>query len=82
MDVGRMDLDASGVVDAADVMLFLQEIDSVVGDANLDRTVDFADFLILSTSFGSTDATWSDGDFSCNGSVGFDDFLMLSANFR
>lgn len=50
------------------------------GDANLDGSVDFADFLALSDNFGQL-GTWSTGDFDGSGDVGFSDFLTLSDNF-
>lgn len=50
------------------------------GDANVDGVVDFADFLMLSSSFGAS-GTWRDGDFDQNGVVQFPDFLLLSANY-
>ena len=50
------------------------------GDANLDGTVDFDDFMELSKNFGQ-EGTWSEGDFDADGKIEFDDFLTLSANF-
>lgn len=50
------------------------------GDSNFDGKVDFADFLVLSASFGN-DGTWSTGDFDGDGIVAFSDFLLLSSNF-
>ena len=55
--------------------------DRLPGDANEDSKVDFADFLLLSAHFGSTDAVWEAGDFNDDGQVTFEDFLILSANF-
>ena len=52
-----------------------------IGDSDRDGDVDFADFLILSTNFGSIDAVWSDGDFDADGRVSFVDFLLLSSQF-
>ena len=53
-------------------------VDELIGDIDGSGTVDFADFLILSSQFGS-DAQESDLDG--DGVVGFGDFLLLSANF-
>ncbi len=50
------------------------------GDADQNGTVEFADFLTMSASFGQS-GTYSNGDFDCNGTVEFADFLALSANF-
>lgn len=51
------------------------------GDINTDGSVDFADFLTLSSNFGKSNAVAADGDIDGDGTVGFADFLALSANF-
>lgn len=54
----------------------------LVGDANNDNEVDFADFLLLSDNFGKdADAVWADGDFDLDGEIDFADYLALSASF-
>ena len=53
---------------------------ALLGDTNLDGSVEFADFLRLSSAFG-TQGTWVDGDFDGDGEVAFPDFLALSGNF-
>lgn len=55
---------------------------TIAGDANLDRVVDFADLLAVSRSFGSSNAVWSQGDFDFNGVVDFLDLLALARNFN
>ncbi len=50
------------------------------GDFDGNGKVEFADFLILSTNFGS-EADAAGGDVDCNGMVEFADFLVLSSNF-
>ena len=50
------------------------------GDTNLDRNVDFTDFLALSAGFGN-EGGWADGDLNGDGTVSFSDFLILSTNF-
>ena len=51
------------------------------GDLNKDDEVAFADFLILSRNFGSTQATATEGDINGDNLVDFADFLLLSGNF-
>lgn len=51
------------------------------GDLNADGEVSFADFLILSSNFGTDVPTHAEGDIDCDGSVAFSDFLVLSSNF-
>lgn len=55
-------------------------INWVVGDADHDLDVDFADFLALSSGFGQP-GSWEQGDFDVSGEVDFADFLLLSGNF-
>ena len=80
--VGRTssDLNADGQIDALDRQTWIDAVGTIAGDADLDGNVGFADFLVLSASFGQT-AGWANGDFDGNGSVQFGDFLLLSANF-
>ena len=52
----------------------------IAGDANRDGAVDFADFQVLSSSFGQQ-GDWSAGDFDLDGTVGFSDFLLMADNF-
>jgi hypothetical protein len=76
------DLTEDQHVDQWDVTYWLERL--VVterGDANLDRRIDFADFLLLSSNFGRDDAAWGDGDFNGDQQVNFADFLVLSENF-
>lgn len=51
------------------------------GDTDLNLTVNFRDFLALSTSFAQLDTGWANGDFDADGETAFVDFLELSANF-
>ena len=51
------------------------------GDLDVDRDVDFQDFLIFSAHFGNQSATPAEGDIDLDGLVGFADFLLLAENF-
>ena len=52
------------------------------GDANLDGTVNLADFNRLAGAFGTTGgALWSQGDFNYDGNVNLADFNRLAGNF-
>jgi hypothetical protein len=53
---------------------------TVVGDANLDRTVDLADFTALRNNFGSGDR-WAQADFNYDGVIDLADFTLLRNNF-
>ena len=75
------DLTGDAVVDEADRLKWIEELAGTIsGDANLDGTVQFSDFLALSGGFGMPGG-WADGDFDGDGDVQFADFLSLSANF-
>lgn len=78
---GILDLTGDGMVDIADRGFWVTELaGTFFGDANLDRQVDFTDFLLLSSSF-SKSGSWAMGDFDGDGDVAFADFLVLSENF-
>ena len=80
--IDDLDFVEDGRLDHLDIDFLVEEtFRTKSGDANLDGKVNFTDFLVLSSNFGSTNARWSDGDFNCSGDVGFDDFLALSRNF-
>ena len=74
------DLSDNEELTTQDVALFLQLAGSLTGDADLNGSVTFPDFLALSAGFGA-EGSWSSGDFDCNGTVEFPDFLALSAEF-
>ena len=68
--------------DAASGSLVFGEVSSgIAGDIDGDGSVAFADFLILSNSFGQTVEAGTLGDIDGDGSVAFADFLVLSNNF-
>lgn len=75
------DLTGDAIVDQADRQMWVEDLaGSFFGDANLDGTVEFPDFLALSAGFGMPGG-WAEGDFDGNGEVEFPDFLTLSASF-
>ncbi len=49
------------------------------GDVNLDGEVDRDDFAIIEENWGSTDATWPEGDLNLNTVVDFYDYLLWKA---
>lgn len=54
---------------------------TLLGDANLDRLVNIADFSVLAANFNVA-GPWGRGDFNYDGSVGIADFSLLAANFN
>ena len=75
------DLNRDARLDEEDRRVWIEEYaETSLGDANLDGTIGFADFLTLSDSFGQSGG-WAQGDFNGNGNIEFGDFLLLSENF-
>lgn len=54
---------------------------SLEGDANLDRTVNIADFSLLASSFGQSGTDWPRGDFNYDATTNISDFALMAANF-
>ncbi|MCA9266372.1 MAG: PD40 domain-containing protein [Planctomycetales bacterium] len=75
------DLDGSGVVDPGDVDYFLSEImGTTSGDANLDGTVDDADFDVWLVSAFQSGTGWGSGDFTGDGVTDGLDFHIWLRN--
>ena len=54
---------------------------SLAGDANMDGSVTFADFLALQNNYNKP-GDWSQGDWNYDGQVTFADFLILQNNYN
>ena len=74
------DLSGDQQVNSFDRDWLLTIMGSGLGDANLDHTTNFSDFLVLSQHFGAAGG-WAQGDFDGSGQIGFADFLILSEHF-
>lgn len=76
-----MDLHTDLVLDGKDRSMLIEWLmDIDLGDADLNDSVGFSDFVILSTHFGQLGG-WSQGDFDGDGMVAFGDFVLLSNSF-
>lgn len=52
------------------------------GDANLDKTVAFADLVAVAQHYGlATNANWDQGDFNQDGAVNFADLVAVAQNY-
>ena len=77
----RFDLNDDGLVNSMDRTFWVEQlVNTHFGDADLNGTVEFADFLQLSAHFGE-ETGWAGGDFDGNGVAEFADLLLLSDNF-
>lgn len=80
-NLASFDLTEDAIVDQSDRQTWVADLaGTYFGDANLDGSVQFSDFLALSAGFGM-EGGWAQGDFDGDGQVQFSDFLSLSANF-
>lgn len=75
------DFTDNGLVTRADIDALLVSAQTLPGDANLDGTIGFPDFLLLARSFGEDGAGWGGGDFDGDGSTTFGDFILMSNSF-
>jgi subtilase family serine protease len=55
---------------------------TLYGDANLDFSVNGADFTLMSNNFNDAVSGWDKGDFNYDGAVNGVDFVLMSANFN
>ncbi len=60
---------------------FIEVKYTLLGDANLDGTVNGSDFSILAANFGLGVTNWDQGNFLFSSSVNGSDFSALAANF-
>ena len=76
-DLGSPALFGGLAVDATSVLLRY----TLLGDANLDRMVNIADFSRLGANY-NTSGPWFNGDFNYDGQVGIGDFSLLASNYN
>jgi hypothetical protein len=55
---------------------------TLLGDANLDGTVNSEDFTPFSHNLSQSGMTWDDGDFNYDGTVNAEDFTLFSHNLN
>ena len=79
----ELDFDSSGVVDQADVAVFVADnLGTTVGDADLDGDVDSADLNRVGLNWQRTgDADWQNGDFNGDERVDSADLNLLGLNW-
>ncbi|QDU71886.1 hypothetical protein [Mucisphaera calidilacus] len=79
------DLDGDGDSDLDDLTLLVESpngFDALMGDANLDGSVNLLDLSMLASRFGRAGAWgWSDGNFNADFSVDLLDLSILASHF-
>jgi hypothetical protein len=62
----------------------LDLVPAILGDANLDRSVGFADLVALAQNYNTFDgsAFWTRGDFNFDGNVNFTDLVILAQRYN
>jgi hypothetical protein len=55
---------------------------TLLGDANLDGTVNSEDFTLFAEHLGQSGMMWDEGDFNYDGTVNAEDFTLFSANLN
>lgn len=72
-----------GLVDNNYSIRITQMFAPLEGDANVNRSVNFDDLLILAQNYGlATGAIWQQGDFDFDGAVLFSDLLLMAQNYN
>jgi hypothetical protein len=74
---GITDASGTGISGATTFDFFV-----LAGDANHDRTVNFADLLALAKNYNGTGKTYAQGDFNYDGIVNFADLLTLAKSYN
>jgi hypothetical protein len=76
------DVDENGVVDRQDVFALVQSMGGLVGDANLDGTVNATDLNQVGLHWLHSNCVgWGEGDFTGDGAVTAGDLNMLGLNW-
>ena len=78
---GQFDVNEDGALSDADIVFWVEELKgTIMGDVDLNKAVNFPDFLVLSQNF-TKEGGWGQGNFNSDTLVNFPDFLLFSGNF-
>ena len=73
-----VDINDDGEINLLNADEFLANAGVILGDANLDGDVNFADFTVLSNGIGKPGVVSTTRDFNCDQDVDFQDRPILS----
>ena len=57
-------------------------LSTVQGDGDLNRTINFQDFVLLSTNLSAIESGWAQGNFNLDDIINFTDFVALANNHK
>ena len=80
----KFDVNGSGgsVPDEADFNYLIEDIIGTQrGDGDLNRVINFRDFVALSNNIGQSNTTWDQGNYNLDRLTNFADFVELSTRF-
>ena len=55
---------------------------AIPGDANLDQKVDINDLTVVLANYNQSGMTWTQGEFTGNGTVDINDLTIVLANYN
>ena len=79
------DIDGSGndIPDVADFDLLITDIIGTgYGDGDLNKVINFIDFVLLANNFGQTGTLWNEGNVNVDNVTNFADFVLVENNFE
>ena len=82
----RLDIDGRGdpnLPDRFDFDFYITDrsmLGTGFGDADLNRIINFNDFVLLSNSYNKIGAGWADGNFHLDDITNFNDYVVLTGN--
>jgi hypothetical protein len=78
---GNIERSPGAIASDADIWVTVLK-DTGYGDANFDKTVGFADLVLLAQHYNLTPRSWSQGNFDDVAGVGFGDLVLLAQNYN
>jgi hypothetical protein len=76
------DEDLPGAQPLGSLTVHLKAIVATPGDADLNGTVNFDDYVRIDVGFNSGLTGWENGDFNGSGAIDFDDYVLIDISFN
>ena len=72
----------SDIPDEADFNFLIEDIIGTGhGDGDVNKLINFADFVLVTNNFGQIGTLWKEGNFNLDDVTNFNDFVLLTNNF-